>query len=411
MLADRSRNHDRGPMTEALPEVQFTEDALLDTARERAGLDDFGDSLFLDPMRRLLASLENEAGLNPVGRVTMFERIVGSLVGRLSAQDYFVRHPEILDEEIVAPTVIVGLARTGSTMMHRLLGADPAVYAVKWWECRAPSPYPGSAWRTEDPRIPDAYAEVEAILEAAPELASIHPWDPEGPDEEIMLLEHAFLSGVPDAFCNVPSYRRFVIESDLRDGYAYMKRMLQFLQWQKKEAGHPAERWVLKAPFHVGRIPQIFEAFPDATIVQTHRDPIETTPSIASLYCSTWRTTTDDVDPLLVGEQCLELWSWGIGKCMADRANGFEDRFIDVLYEDTRKDAMKSIESIYEQMGRPFTDEARAAMSRWGDENRRDKRATHQYTLEEFGYTREKICEAFAGYRERFIVGKAEAKA
>lgn len=396
-------------MSQRLPEVRFEEDLVLEDARKRAGLDDFGDDRFLDPMRRLLHSLEEEARLNAVGRVTMYERIVGSLIGRLSAQDYFVRHPEILDEEIVAPTVIVGLARTGSTMMHRLLAADPAVYAVRWWECRAPAPYPGSDWRHEDPRIADAYAEIEAILEAAPELATIHPWDAEGPDEEIMLLEHAFLSGVPDAFCNVPSYRRFVMESDLRDGYAYMKRMLQFLQWQKKEAGHPAERWVLKAPFHLARIPQLVEAFPDARFVQTHRDPLETTPSIASLYCSTWRTNSDHVDPLVVGEQCLELWSWGIAKCLAARDAGYEDRFVDVLYEDTRRDAMASIESVYERLGLPLTDEAREAMKRWGDENRRDKRAAHAYTLEEFGYTREGIERAFGDYRERFIVGRAEA--
>lgn len=397
-------------MTEAIPEVRFEEQVLLDEACRRAGLDDFGDDLFRDPMRRLLTSLEEEAGLHTIGRATMYERILGSLVGRLSAQDYFKRHPEILDEVIVAPTVIVGLARTGSTMMHRLLSADPKVYAVRWWECRAPSPYPGSDWRNQDPRIPDAHAEVAAILEAAPELATIHPWDPEGPDEEIMLLEHAFLSGVPDAFCNVPSYRRFVIESDLRDGYAYMKRMLQFLQWQKKQAGHPAERWILKAPFHVGRIPQIMEFFPDAMFVQTHRDPLETSPSIASLYSATWRTTTPNVDPLVVGEQCLELWSWGIAKCLADRDAGFDDRFIDVLYEHIRKDPMHSIAQIYERLGRPFTAEARDAMKRWGDDNRRDKRATHDYSLEEFGYTRDGICEAFADYRERFIIGAAEAR-
>ena len=397
-------------MVEAVPEVRFEEEWVLEEARRRAGLDDFGDLCFLAPMRLLLDSLENEAHLHAVGRVTMCERIVGSLVGRLSAQDYFTRHPEILDEVIVAPTIIVGLARTGSTMMHRLLSADPSVYAVRWWECRAPSPYPGSDWRHEDPRIADAYAEVKAILEAVPELAAIHPWDPEGPDEEIMLLEHAFLSGVPDAFCNVPSYRRMVIESDLRDGYAYTKRMLQFLQWQKKEAGHPAERWILKAPFHLGRIPQLLEFFPDAMIVQTHRDPIETSPSIASLYASSWRSYSDDVDPLVVGEQCLELWSWGIQKCLDDRDAGLDDRFIDVLYENTRKDPMGSIEMIYERLGRPLTHAARESMKRWGDDNRRDKRAVHDYTLEEFGYTREIICEAFADYRERFIVGKAEAR-
>ena len=220
-----------------------------------------------------------------------------------------------------------------------------------------------------------------------------------------MLLEHAFLSGVPDAFCNVPSYRRFVIENDCRDGYAYMKRMIQFLQWQKKQAGHRAERWVLKAPFHVGRIPQLCEVFPDAKLVQTHRDPIETTPSIASLYYSTWKTTTDDPDPTLVGAQCLELWSWGIGKCLADRAAGHEDRFVDVRYEDARRDAMAQIESIYEQLGFELTDAARESMRRWGDENRRDKRAVHDYDLETFGLSRGAICEAFADYRARFIEG------
>lgn len=397
-------------MSEAIPEVRFEESVVLDEARRRAGLEDFGDPVFLDPMRRLLTSLETEANLHAVGRVTMFERIVGSLVGRLSAQDHFVRHPEILDEEIVAPTVIVGLARTGSTMMHRLLAADPAAYSVRWWECRAPCPYPGSDWRRDDPRIPDAYAEIEAILEAAPELAAIHPWDAEGPDEEIMLLEHAFLSGVPDAFCNVPSYRRFVIESDCRDGYAHMKRMIQFLQWQKKQAGHPAERWVLKAPFHVGRIPQLCEAFPDARIVQTHRDPIETTPSIASLYYSTWKTTTEDPDPTLVGAQCLELWSWGIAQCLAARDAGYEDRFVDVLYEDMREDAMAQIESIYAQLGFALTDAARESMQRWGDENRRDKRAAHDYDLATFGLDRAAIGKAFADYHARFIADRTESR-
>ena len=115
-------------------------------------------------------------------------------------------------------------------------------------------------------------------------------------------------------------------------------------------------------------------------------------------------------EPLVVGEQCLELWSWGISKCLADRDAGLDDRFIDVLYEHTRKDPMHSIATIYERLGRPFTDEARDSMKRWGDDNRRDKRAAHSYTLEEFGYTREGICEAFADYRERFIVGQAEAR-
>jgi hypothetical protein len=389
-------------MSDGVEEVRFEEEVVLAEARRRARLEDFGEDTFLEPMRRLLTSLEAEAELHPVGRVTMHERIVGSLVGRLSAQDYFLRYPEITEEVIQRPVVIVGLARTGSTMMHRLLSADPAVYAVRYWESRAPCPYPNTDWRREDPRIPDAYAEIEATLTAAPELATMHPWDPEGPDEEIMLLEHSFLSGIPDAFCHVPSYQRYVVEHDLRDGYRHLKRMLQFLQWQKKEAGQPAERWVLKAPFHLGRIPQLFEFFPDATVVQTHRDPLETSPSIASLYASNWRKNADGVDALEIGRQCLDLWSWGVNKCLSDRAAGREDRFIDVFYEEAKRQPMRTIETVYDRLGEEFTPSARDAMVRWGDENRRDKRPPHDYTLEEFGYTRARLCDAFAAYRARF---------
>lgn len=396
-------------MSDAMPEVRFEEDFVLDEARRRAALDDFGDEDFREPMRRLLTSLEDEAQLNAVGRVTMFERVVGSLVVRLSAQDYFHRHPEILEEEICEPVVIVGLGRTGSTMMHRLLSADPRVYSVRWWECRSPSPYPGSDWRRADPRIPDAHAEVEAILEAAPELATIHPWDAEGPDEEVMLLEHAFLSYVPEAFCNVPSYSAYLTRQDMGPAYAYLKKMLQFLQWQKKEAGQERDRWILKAPFHVGWIDFVVDAFPDATFVQTHRDPLETIPSMASLYSATWSTNSDTVDGRLIGEQVLERWSWGIDRCLASRDAGQDHRFVDVQYEDNRRDPMHEIGRVYEHIGRPFTDEAREAMKQWGDENRRDKRGAHVYSLEEFGYTEEKIRDAFAHYRERFIAGRHEA--
>ena len=392
-------------MNEGVEEVRFDEEIVLGEARRRARLEDFGEDSFLEPMRRLLWGLENEAGLHAVGRVTMYERIVGSLVGRLSAQDYFRRYPAIAEESVQRPLVIVGLARTGSTMMHRLLSADPSVYAVRYWESRAPCPYPNTDWRREDPRIPDAYTEVEATLEAAPELATMHPWDPEGPDEEIMLLEHSFLSGIPDAFCHLPSYQRYVVEHDLRDGYRHLKRMLQFLQWQKKEAGHPAQRWVLKAPFHLGRIPQLFEAFPDATVVQTHRDPLETSPSIASLYASNWRKNAAGVDSLEIGRQCLDLWSWGVNQCLADRDAGREERFIDVFYEESKRRPMEAIETVYERIGEPLTEDARSAMLRWGDENRRDKRPPHDYSLEEFGYTRELICARFADYRRRFGFG------
>jgi hypothetical protein len=399
-------------LSETPPPLRFEEGAVLEAAKAETGLDDFGEMDFLEPMRVLLESFDREAGLSEMGRAIQHARIVGSLKTRLIAQDAFRRHPEILEEKIEAPLVIVGLARTGSTMLHRLLSADPEAYSVRWWECRSPAPYDLDApdWRERDPRIADAHAEVEAILEATPELASMHPWDAEGPDEEIMLIEHSFLSTVPESNGNVPSHRDYVTRHDLRPGYAYLQKMLQFLQWQKKEVGPARRRWVLKAPFHLAYIENLIEIFPDVRFVQTHRDPVETIPSISSMYRALWSLGADHVDPHVVGAQCLERWSWALSRCLASRDAGAEDRFIDVLYEENRRDPMKSIERIYDFIGRPLTDEAREAMKRWGEENRRDKRASHEYRIEDFGFSRGDIERAFADYRERFIIGRAEAR-
>lgn len=384
-------------------EARFETESVLDAARARTGLEDFGDDDFLEPLQVLLDSLDREARLSPIGRATQHARIVGSLATRLSAQDYFARHPEILEEEIQAPLVIVGLARTGSTMLHRLLSADPEVYSVRWWECRSPAPYPGSDWREADPRIPDAHAEVEAILESTPILRTMHPWDAEGPDEEIMLIEHSFLSTVPESGAHVPSHRDYVTRHDLRAGYDYMKRMLQFLQWQKRQSGQDRQRWVLKAPFHLAYIEHLIRLFPDVRFVQTHRDPVETTPSISSMYSALWTLGSDEVDKHVVGHQCLERWSWALGRCLASRDAGAEDRFIDVLYDENRRHPMRSIERIYEFIDRPFTAAARHAMARWGEDNRRDKRGAHAYQLEEFGLTRAAIEQAFAEYSARYL--------
>ena len=158
------------------------EDAVLADARARAGLSDFGDESFREPLRVLLRSLAEEARLSEIGRATQHARIVDSLATRLSSEDYFLRHPEILDEELGAPVVIVGLMRTGSTMLQRLLGSGPAFQTAKWWEVRYPAPFPDGDWRNDDPRVAAGRAEVAATLEAVPVLATVHPWDAEAAD-------------------------------------------------------------------------------------------------------------------------------------------------------------------------------------------------------------------------------------
>jgi hypothetical protein len=385
--------------------VDFDEAAILADARAQAGLDDFGDEGFRAPLGVLLSSLDTEGALHAMGRATQRARIVASLAMRLTTEDTVRRHPEILEEEIASPLVIVGLARTGTTMLHRLISADPGLCSARWWEVRSPAPFPGWDPKAPDPRIADAKAQVRMILETQPVLAAIHPWDAEGPDEEIMLIEHAFLSHVPESSANLPTYRRWLDDQDFRPAYAYGRRLLQLLQWQKRQRGETIGPWVLKTPMHAGYLDELFETFPGTTVVQTHRDPLETIPSVASMYFALWGLATDEPDPHEVGRQCLERYAWALRRCMERRTAIGEEHFIDVAYQDVASDPLAAVRSIYERAGRPFTPEVEAAMKRWTEDNTRDKRPAHAYSAATFGLTDEAIREAFAGYRERFISG------
>ena len=380
-------------------------DALLAEAAAKAGRRRHDDESFREPLARLLASLDREANLSPTGRATQHARIVESLVMRHVLEQHEAAHPEIRREEIAAPLVILGLARTGTTMLHRLLSSDPGLYAARWWEVRFPAPFPAYDWRSPDPRIVEARAQVSWILAEQPVLAAIHPWDAEGPDEEIMLMEHSFLSHVPESGANLPSYRAWLDEQDLRPSYALLRRLLQFLQWQKRRRGETAERWVLKTPMHLGYLDLLFEAFPGALVIQTHRDPLETIPSVASMYLALWGLASEKPDPLEVGRQCLERYAGALRRCLTLRDRLPAERFVDVDYRAVARDPVAEVRRIYGAAGRALTPEAEAAMRAWVAKNPREHRPPHEYTMETFGYTREGIEREFASYRARFITG------
>jgi hypothetical protein len=393
------------------PGAALDEGGILAEARARAGLEDFGDESFRAGLSRLLASLEREARLSPAGRAAQRERAIGLLVNRLRAQQHFARHPEILEQRIEAPLFVVGLARTGTTLLHRLLASDPGLSAVLWWECRSPAPFPGARPGEPDPRIADAESQVKLILETAPVLASIHPWDARGPDEEILLMEHSFWSHVPESGANVPSYRAWVDASDPRPAYAYLKRLLQFLQWQKRRAGRAGERSVLKSPCHLAAIEVLFETFPDARVVQTHRDPLETIPSVASMYRALWSLASDEVDPREVGRQCADRYGRALRHCLDHRARRGDGRFLDVWYEDVLRDPLAEVRRIHAFLGRALGPAAERAMRAWLAANPREGRGAHAYSAAEFGLTRAGLERDFASYRERFILPRARAAA
>ena len=377
-------------------------ESILAEARDKTGLDDFGDDSFREPMERLLRSLEEEAALSPTGRAMQRARVVGLLVNRLRAEDHFKRFPEILEEEIREPLVIVGLARTGTTMLHRMIAADPRIISLLWWESRNPAPFPELGDDGRDPRIVDAEAEVAAMIEGAPDLVAMHPIEAEQPDEEIMLLEHSFFSTNPEAFVNVPSFGAWLDEQDQTPGYVYLEKLLQLLQWQKKRTGSAGERWVLKTPHHLGFVDLLFKVFPDVRIIQTHRDPVQTIPSLASLIHAIRILGSDEADPRVAGRQWSDRMSRALHRCMEVREAN-EDRFIDIWFQDAMRDPLAQIRRIYDFADMELTAEAEARMRQWTVDNARDKRVAHSYTLEQFGLSEDGVRRDFAAYRERFI--------
>jgi hypothetical protein len=387
----------------------FDEAALLAEAERATGLRDYGGDAFREPLRVLLRSLREEAPLNATGIAMLRGRILESLMTRLRTEDWIRRHPEIAGEQIAAPIVVVGQTRTGTTMLQRLLASDPRHHGPLWWEVRFPAPLAGTRWDAPDPRIPIAEAEVAAILTADPEQAAIHPWDAQAPDEEIMLLEHSFMSHVPEAFTNVPSYRAWIDTQDWTPAYTTLRRFLQFLQWQKRKRGALRERWVLKTPGHLGYLDTLLRVFPGALIVQTHRDPVQTIPSAASLNASLWGLSSDAVDTREAARQWQARMAWAVRRCLVSRERIPVQQLADVWFSDALANPLGEVERIYAHFGIELTGAARLALEQWLRNNRRDKRPAHDYTLEQFGLSAAEIERDFAEYRARFIAPRARA--
>ena len=394
-------------------DTRLDEASLLAEARERAGQSEFGDESFREPLRVLLWSLEEEARLTRAGRVGQRARIVGLLAARLQTNAWLVRHPEIEDERVDVRFVVVGFPRTGTTLLQRILARDPRTTSLAWWECRHPAPFPGwtvaEAKCVRDPRIADAEAQVAAMLAGNPALAAVHPLDACAPDEDLMLLEHSFQSSTPAGSMNVPTYLRWHLEQDGRAAYHDHAFFLRFLQWQKRMRGEPIGGFVLKAPHHMIHLDRIFEHHPNVTIVQTHRDPLDTLPSLASMALELRRLTSEDVDPRECADYALTTARCRIERLERVRRAMPEKRFIDVWFGDVVRDPFAVVETIYDRVGLDLPPDVRAVMSQFIHENGRDQRPPHGYTLEQFGLDSESIRREFAAYREAHVLPRSQS--
>lgn len=393
-----------GPRT-GVPEVKLTEQALLDAARSNTGLADFGDEAdWREGFQRLVQSLNEEARLNAVGRLIAFNELLRHLENRLRVTEDLRRHPEILDVEIVKPLFMVGLPRTGSTIMHDLLAKDPANRVPMTWECHLMSPPAEAASYETDPRIAVCEQHFEQTSRALiPEFQALHEMGALLAQECLMLNAFDFKSIIFANQFRIPGYQSWVEHSDPTPVYRTHKRQLQYMQWR-----NPRERWVLKSTGYHWGLAAICEVYPDARIVMTHRDPLKLIASHCSLVSMACSMGSDEVDRLEIGQMWSKSWEEAMRRGVAFRESGhpaargaFDMHFAEIL-----KDQVGMAQRIYEHFDIPMSMEALHRMRSFIAGNPRDRHGTHRYTLEQFGLDRSKERARYRFYQDYFKVAE-----
>lgn len=377
-------------------------DTLKARAQQSTGLGDFGPDPFEEPLRRLCASLRDEVDLNAAGRENAYLRLINLLNTRLRLQALWQAHPEILQLPVRAPIFVVGLPRSGTTFLQRLLARDSTLRHAPFWELMFPLPFgdPEAPVSQPDPRIAAAQASIDKLLRIAPEMVKMHEIEAEEPEEEIALLSLGFCSMAFEFSFAVPSYVDYYKQVDHTAGYAYFKRVLQTLQWLRG-----GEQWALKAPMHMENLPALLKVFPDALIVQTHRDPVTATVSLTSLTCYGVRNYFDHPNPLLMGHNlsaAIERLLRGI--CEARQES--DPRCVDIHFRDLMSDPVAMVQRVYAAAGKTLLAADEQRMRDWLAANPRHKHGGHTYAAEDFGIDLAERYQALSFYTERYNVPK-----
>jgi hypothetical protein len=380
---------------------EFREETLLDDARRRAGLDDFGSGDFHEALRILCRSLAAEGRLTPLGRLIARRDILSLLVNRLHLARDRRRNPGIAEQEIRRPLFIVGLPRTGSTLLHHLLAQDPGNRVAQTWEVMAPSPPPERERYEDDPRIARAAKRLRWLDVLAPEFKKIHAVGAQLALECIAIMSHTFLSPRFHTTYHVPAYQRWLDRQSLRPAYVFHRQFLQHLQWRTG-----ARRWVLKAPSHLFGLDVLFESYPDAVVIQTHRDPVTVLASVASLTAVLQHAFADRLDLVEIGDEVARRWADGLERAMQVRQTdaGADRRFVDVQYQDLVRDPIGALRRLYARLDMALTEAAETRMERHLAENPKDKNGPHRYSLKAFGLEPTDLGHRFKAYREFFRV-------
>ncbi|HEY6796536.1 MAG TPA: sulfotransferase [Kineosporiaceae bacterium] len=364
------------------------------SASRITGLDDFGDDDYLDGLQVLLDSFRTEADLTPLGTKVVRAFLRGALVARLLSEAAWKAHPEHDDVPVSRPIVVTGLPRTGTTALHRLLAADPGHQGLELWLAESPQPRPPRETWGENPVYQLIDAGVRKHREEHPGFSGIHAMSASDVEECWQLLRQSMRSISYECLAHLPSYSAWLAEQDWTPAYRRHRRNLQLIGLP--DAGR---RWVLKNPSHLFAVDALLAVYPDALVVQLHRDPVTAIASVCSLNAEASAGWSGTFRGEVIGRDQLELWSRGLARFAEQRARHDPALFVDVDYTDFVRDPLGTLEMIYERAGTRLSDAARAAVV---EQHRRGRagaaRPSHQYRLVDVGLTEQQVRDRFAGY-------------
>ena len=377
-------------------------DRLHRLASKKTGLTDFGNPSYRVGFDKLLASLNEEAQLTPLGRLIATEEVLTALTNRLQLEAYHQQHPEIGAEPIRSPIIMMGMGRSGTTILHELLALDPRNRIPATWEVDMPFPPPEKASYDSDPRIDVIQKRLDRTDSIIPNFKSIHRMGARLPQECVRITTGEFASMIFGVTYEVPSYSNWMLEeADVAPAYEYHRRFLQLLQWKC-----PAERWALKSPGHLWSLEEMLAAYPDARLIQTHRDPLKTASSLSSLISTLRAMGSDAVDPAAIAKQWMRWNTAGVNASARARQDGLiaPDQVIDVSFYEFMDAPLEQVQRIYDFFELELSPRVRTGMQAYLNTHSADQHGTHRYDFHDFGLDLAEERERVRPYQEYFAV-------
>lgn len=388
----------RQMMASMAPECPLDADVLHAKAVAETGLDDFGADDYRERLDVFLAALQEIPHLHAAGVVNFHAQLLQWLKNRLLLTDLLHRHPEIHDIELVAPIVIAGLPRTGTTHLHNLLAAGPTFRTIPYWESNEPFPLPSEIGVEPDPRRTRMDAAVEFMNAVMPHFALMHEMTTDHVHEEIQLLANDFSSMLFETLAHVPRWRDYYLTHDQTPHYEHLKTQLKALQFLRG-----GRRWLLKSPQHLEQLPVLNHVFPDVVMIVTHRDPVPVVLSMLAMLAYSARMHCSPVPVDDIAASWVDRLELMLGALIRDRDVIPPQRSIDVRFDDFMADEMGTAAAIYDLAGESLGGEARAAMLGYLEGHQRGRLGRVATSAQMFGLDERELQARFSPYVERFL--------